>query len=57
MNLNGKDINIIGCAETGGLNGLSPILLSLSANIPIFDCSLMCRAFPEYCHTLPVIQK
>jgi DUF917 family protein len=52
--VNGK-LSGIGCTELGGCNGVSCVILALATGIPLFDCNIMCRAFPEYKMTLPAI--
>ncbi|KAL4477956.1 hypothetical protein ABPG72_013364 [Tetrahymena utriculariae] len=53
----GNKINCLGCVEVGGCNALACIILGLASDIPVFDCNLMCRAFPELCDILPIIHK
>lgn len=37
------------------MNGVIPFNLAYLLDCPVFDCNVMCRAFPEYGMSLPNI--
>ncbi|WP_420095454.1 DUF917 domain-containing protein [Brevibacterium sediminis] len=48
----GRDVDVIGCIEIGGLNALISVLVSAHIGVPIVDGDLMGRAFPRIHMTL-----
>jgi DUF917 family protein len=43
----GRKVAAYCCAELGGINGVLPITWAARSRLPIVDCDLMGRAFPE----------
>ncbi len=42
-----RKISAVCCAELGGVNGVIPVMWATRIGLPIVDCDLMGRAFPE----------
>ena len=43
----GKRVTAVMCAEIGGMNGIEPLFAAAESGLPVIDCDLMGRAFPE----------
>ena len=43
----GRTVSAVCCAELGGINGVLPITWAVRSGLPMVDCDLMGRAFPE----------
>ncbi len=43
----GRRVAAVCCAELGGINGVIPVTWAVRTGLPIVDCDLMGRAFPE----------
>ncbi len=43
----GRSVAAVCCAELGGINGVLPVTWAVRSGLPIVDCDLMGRAFPE----------
>jgi len=43
----GRNVSAVACAELGGVNGVIPVTWATNTGLPVVDCDLMGRAFPE----------
>lgn len=43
----GRKVSAVCCAELGGINGVIPVMWAAEMDLPVVDCDLMGRAFPE----------
>lgn len=43
----GRTVSAVCCAELGGINGVIPLTWAVRSDLPMVDCDLMGRAFPE----------
>lgn len=43
----GREVSAVCCGELGGVNGVLPITWAVRSKLPMVDCDLMGRAFPE----------
>lgn len=43
----GRTVSAVCCAELGGINGVIPLTWAVRSGLPMVDCDLMGRAFPE----------
>lgn len=43
----GRRVSAVCCAELGGINGVIPVTWATRMDLPVVDCDLMGRAFPE----------
>lgn len=43
----GRTVSAVCCAELGGINGVIPVTWAARMDLPVVDCDLMGRAFPE----------
>ncbi len=43
----GRRVSAVACGELGGINGVIPVTWATNTGLPMVDCDLMGRAFPE----------
>jgi uncharacterized protein len=48
-------ITHIGCLEVGGVNSTAPFAIAARLGLPVVDCDLMGRAFPQFQMVMPTL--